>query len=180
MSFYSPQPAPGTNVGGVYKPGSGRTKPMPGRTDDDNIRRPQPFPSPTPYTGSRPVDGGVMPPGAPEPRPFTGGGGDSAVRTQQPFPMPGGGDKPGLNRPQPFPMPGGEDKPGLNRPQPSPNPTPYTGARPVGGGVMPSDAPELKAQDFKNRYTKKVKKAVSKRKNETSAQRRERKEQRNR
>ena len=95
-----------------------------------------------------------MPPRAPEPRPFPGRGGDPVARPQ-PFPMPPSGSREPIARPQPYPMPGGDDVKG------TPNKT-------------------KKAQDFKDRYTGKVEKAVSKRKSETIAERRERRKRRNR
>ena len=132
--------------------------------------KPQPSPGGDVRPPMRPQPSPGMPPRAPQPSPPMrppGGGGGEPVNRPQPFPMPPGGSREPIARPQPYPMPGGDDVRDIRG----------TGdSRNVKG--TPNKTKE--AQDFKDNYTGKVKKAVSKRKSETIAERRERRKRRNR
>ena len=162
MASYYPQPSRPSwaDMSKNERKGSGMTKKEYNR-QGKNVTLPHPSPGmpprapqPSPPMRPQPSPGGGRPPMRPQPSPGIPPRAPEPVNRPQPYPMPGGGGEP-VNRPQPYPMPGGDDVKG------TPNKT-------------------KKAQDFKDRYTGKVKKAVSKRKSETIAERRERRKRRNR
>ena len=173
MASYYPQPSRPSwaDMSKNERKGSGMTKKEYNR-QGKNVTLPQPSPgmpprAPQPSPPMRPPGGGGgeiiggevidgnFPPKRPQPSPGIPPRAPEPVNRPQPFPMPPSGSREPIARPQPYPMPGGDDVKG------TPNKT-------------------KKAQDFKDRYTGKVKKAVSKRKSETIAERRERRKRRNR